>query len=172
MYDNEKFDQFCARAGAPNIFKLVLSCMTSTRHSAARKDLNKKRCVSLVMQICFDLSQKCDFFQEDNGIFLKFVYRTNDGVETQRNIGTACSSRSVDRALSHYTITNETTGADAISYAIKNKILLLLMINDYTTIHSHRRPTALATNDVLNLSVCCCRVYVMLFCKFSDAVSE
>ena len=112
------------------------------------------------MPICFDLSQ---------WYFLKFAYCTNDGVETQRNIGTACSSRSVDRTLSHYTITNETTGADAISYAIKNKILLLLMINDYTAIHSHRRPTALATRAYYQYALV---EYVMLFCKFSDAVSE
>ena len=103
---------------------LVLSCMTSPRHSAARKDLNKKRFLSLVMQICFGLSQKCDFFQQDNGAFVKFVHWTDYGIETQRNIGTACSSRSVDRALSHYAITNETTGADAISNATKNKKII------------------------------------------------
>ena len=103
--------------------------------------------------------QKCDFFRQDNGIFLKFAHCTNDGIETQLNIGTACSSRSVDRALSHYAITNETTGADAASNAIKNKKLLLLMIDDYTTIHSHRRPTALATNNVLNM----CTIIIKIF---------
>ena len=162
VYDPERFDEFCARAGAPNIFKLVLSCMTSPRHSAARKDLNKKRCVSLVMQICFGLSQKCDFFQQDNGIFLKFAHCTNVGIDTQRNIGTACSSRSVDRALTHYAVKNETTQAEAISCAIKNKQLLVLMIDDYTTIHSHRRPTALATNNVLNMATIIIKIYPQL----------
>ena len=42
--------------------------------------------------------------------------------------------------------------AEAISCAIKNKQLLVLMIDDCTTIHSHRRPTALATNNVLNMA--------------------
>ena len=115
------------------------------------------------MQICFFLSQKCDFFQQDNGIFLKFAHCTNVGIDTQLNIGTACSSRSVDRALTHhYAVKNETTQAEAISCAIKNKQLLVLMIDDYTTIHSHRRPTALATNNVLNMATIIIKIYPQL----------
>ena len=86
------------------------------------------------MQLCFGLSQKCDFFQIDNGILLKFSHCTNDGIDTQRAIGTACSSRTVERALSHYSTTNTLTVSDAISRAIEIKQLLLLMIDDYTTV--------------------------------------
>ena len=90
----------------------------------------------------------------------------NDGIETQCNIGTACSSHSVDRALSYYAITNETTGADAIFNAIKIEKLLLLMIDDYTTIHSHRQPTALATNNVLNM----CTIIIKIIFPQLDAI--
>ena len=90
----------------------------------------------------------------------------NDGIETQCNIGTACSSHSVDRALSYYAITNETTGADAIFNAIKIEKLLLLMIDDYTTIHSHRQPTALATNNVLNM----CTIIIEIIFPQLDAI--
>ena len=86
------------------------------------------------MQLCFGLSQKCDFFQIDNGILLKFSHCTNDGIDTQRAIGAACSSRTVERALSHYSTTNTLTVSDAISRAIEIKQLLLLMIDDYTTV--------------------------------------
>ena len=91
------FRNFCSKAGAPNIFKLFF--MTCSGHTKSRKALNKKRCVALIMQLCFGLSQKCDFFQIDNGILLKFSHCTNDGIDTQRAIGGACSSRTVERAL-------------------------------------------------------------------------
>ena len=102
------------------------------------------------------------FFSKTKVFFLKFAHCTNVGIDTQRNIGTACSSRSVDRALTHYAVKNETTQAEAISCAIKNKKLLVLMIDDYATMHSHRRPTALATNNVLNMATIIIKIYPQL----------
>ena len=152
VYDPDTFEAFCVKAGAPNVFKLFLSCMTSSRHTKNRVDINKKRCVSLIMQLCFGLSQKCDFFQVDNGILLKFSHCTNDGIDTQRTIGTACCSRSVERALSHYATSNKQTVNDAINTAIHKKQLLLLMIDDYTTIHTNRRPTNLLTSNANSMA--------------------
>ena len=133
--------------------------MTGSRHTKLRKALNKKRCVALIMQLCFGLSQKCDFFQIDNGILLKFSHCTNDGIDTQRAIGTACSSRTVERALSHYSTTNTLAVSDAITRAIEKKQLLLLMIDDYTTVHSNRRPTDLLTSNANNM----CTIIVKIF---------
>ena len=68
------------------------------------------------------------FFQIDNGILLKFSHCTNDGIDTQRAIGTVCSSRTVERALSHYSTTNTLTVSDAITRAIEKKTAFI--IND------------------------------------------
>lgn len=162
VYDPVKFEAFCVKAGAPNVFKLFLSCMTSSRHTRNRVNLNRQRCVSLIMQLCFGLSQKCDFFQVDNGILLKFSHCTNEGIDTQRSIGTACCSRSVDRALLHYANSNKQTVDDAINTAIQEKQLLLLMIDDYTTIHTNRRPTNLVTSNANSMATIIVKIFPTL----------
>ena len=159
IYNPNEFQNFCSKAGAPNLFKLFESCMTSTRHTKQRKELNRKRCVSLVMQLCYGLSQKCDFFQVDNGILLKFSHCTNEGIDTQRSIGTACCSRSIDRALTQYATSNKSTVDEAITMAIKEKHLILLMIDDYTTIHSKRRPTSSLASTTNNM----CTIIIKIF---------
>jgi hypothetical protein len=72
---------------------------------------------------------------------------TNDGIDTQRAIGTPCSSRSVDRAMTQYAASNKLTVDKAIAIATKKRKLILLMIDDYTTIHTNRRPTSLQTSN-------------------------
>lgn len=162
VYDPHKFEAFCVKAGAPSVFKLLLSCMTSSRHTRNRVELNRKRCVSLILQLCFGLSQKCDFFQVDNGILLKFSHCTNDGIGTQRTIGTACCSRSVDKALSHYATSNKQTVDEAINTAINNKQRLLLMIDDYTAVHTNRRPTDLLTSSANNMVTIIVKIFPTL----------
>ena len=53
----------------------------------------------MLYQFCFSLSQRCDSLQKDNGIFLKFCYLTDEGIDTQRVLGTAVGSRSVKREI-------------------------------------------------------------------------
>ena len=113
----------------------------------------------MVLQLCFGLSQKCDFFQLDNGIFLKFSHCTNEGIDTQRTIGTACCSRSIDRAMAKYAASNKSNVDEAITTAIAQKQLLLLMIDDYTTVHTSRRPTDLQTSTANNM----CTIIIKIF---------
>ena len=63
---------FCSLAGAANVFNFIFACMTSSRHSEGRILLNRKRTVVILYQLYFGHSQKCIFFREDNGLFLKF----------------------------------------------------------------------------------------------------
>ena len=58
--------------------------MTSSRHTGDRNLLNRKRTVVILYQLCFGYSQKCNFFQEDNGLFLSFCNLSQCGSETQR----------------------------------------------------------------------------------------
>ena len=92
VYDPEKFKLFCHNHGAPHLFNFVSACMTSSHHTRVRKQLNDKRTVAVILQLCFGLSQKCSFFQADNGILLRFSHCTNQGLNTQRVIGTSTCS--------------------------------------------------------------------------------
>ena len=141
IYQPEEFFKFCSDAGAANLYNFILSCMTSSRHSEERVFLNQKRTVAILYQLCFGFSQKCNFFQEDNGLFLKFCNVTQSVLETQRQLGTSCSSKVITRNRSSLAKVNQKQCNDAITEAIQKKFPILLMIDDYHNIHTIRRPT-------------------------------
>ena len=72
IYEPTEFFKFCSQHGAANCFNFVLACMTSSRHSEDGISLNRKLTVAILYQLCFGLLQKCNFLQEDNGLFLQF----------------------------------------------------------------------------------------------------
>ncbi|XP_078366821.1 uncharacterized protein LOC144650903 isoform X2 [Oculina patagonica] len=141
IYQPTEFYNFCCKAGAANLFNFILSCMTSSRHSEERILLNRKRTVVILYQLCFGLSQKCNFFQEDNGLFLTFCNLTQSGLETQRQLGTSCSSKVITRNRATIAKENLTLSNEAIKEAMDKKYAILLMIDDYHNIHTIRRPT-------------------------------
>ena len=83
IYEPIEFLKFCSRHGAANCFNFVLACMTSSRHSEDRISLNHKRTVVILYQLCFGVSQKYHFLQEDNDLFLHFRNLSQTGIETQ-----------------------------------------------------------------------------------------
>ena len=106
---------FCCDHGAPHLFDLIFACMTSSHHTRARKKLNEKRAVALILQLCFGLSQKCSFFQVDNSILLRFAH------STQQQIDTSSCSMTVDRTLHNYANSNTSTVTCALNDAIENR---------------------------------------------------
>ncbi|XP_068738919.1 uncharacterized protein [Montipora capricornis] len=140
IYEPNEFFMFCSQAGATNVFNFILSCMTSSRHSEERNLLNRKRTVVILYQLCFGYSQKCNFFQEDNGLFLKFCNLSQPGIETQRQLGTSVSSRTITRNRAAMAKENFNLCNNAIQEAINKKCAIWLMIDDYHNIHTIRRP--------------------------------
>ena len=62
-YEQSKFLEFCSLAGAANIYNYILSCMASSCHSEERTLLNQQKCTVVILyQLCFDYSQKINFF--------------------------------------------------------------------------------------------------------------
>ena len=59
VYQPEMFREFCISAGATNIFDAILDAITSARHSTELINLNKKRSVSVIYNLCYCLSQAC-----------------------------------------------------------------------------------------------------------------
>ena len=114
--------------------------MSSSRHSGDRILLIRKRTVVILYQLCFGLSQKCNFFQEDNGLFLQFSNLTQSGLETQRQLGTSCSSKVISRNRHSFSNENFNLVNSAIQDALELKHAILLMIDDYHNIHTIRRP--------------------------------
>ena len=65
----------------------------------------------------------------------------------------------VDRALQKFSSSNEANVISALDDAIKNRKFLLLMIDDYTTIHTTRRPKDLKTSQANNMCTIIFKVF-------------
>ena len=172
VYSPDEFYKICQKAKAANVYNLILECMSSNRHSKERTEVNKHRVVSILYQMCYGLSQKCDFFQQDNGLFLKFSHLTHEGLETQCNLGTSCSSRVISRNKATYASTNPSVFNAAVADAITNQKLVILFIDDYTKGHTKNRPNDDVTSVGDNMCTIAIKVFDTPAIPVSDSISS
>ena len=141
IYEPDRFYHFCKSVNAGNVFDFILSSITTARHSKERVELNKKRAVAFLYEFCFCLSQKCDSLHKDNGLFMKFSHMTDEGIDTQRVIGTSVCSRSVKRQITNSSKTSKEIFDIIVKDAIEKQYLVTLMIDDWTKVYTKKRPT-------------------------------
>ena len=60
LYDPEKCWKPCISAGARKLFDCMVNAVTTSRHSSDHTDLDRKRVVSLVYDMCYCQSQVCN----------------------------------------------------------------------------------------------------------------
>ena len=140
LYDPDTFREFCFSAGATKLFDSILSAVTTSRHSSDPIDLNKKRVVSVIYNMCYCLSQACNPLQIDHALYLRSSQINQDGLETEHIMGHSCARRTVNNVVNMMSKTHYQSFKDFIDDAIKNKWLLVLIIDDYTSVHTKRRP--------------------------------
>lgn len=104
---------------------------------------NQKRTCVILYQLCFGYS-KGNFFHEDNGLFLKFCNLSQNGIETQRQLGTSISSKEITKIKATIADANFYACNNALEEAINKNFTMLLMIDDYKirTIDSKMRMPA------------------------------
>jgi len=87
------------------------------------------------VRVLFSLkTQKCDSLQNDNGPFIKFCYMANEGIDTQRMIGTSHCSCSIKRKITNSSQTSKGLFENMFKDPTENQHLVTLMIDDRQTI--------------------------------------
>ena len=140
IYDPKEFQIFYRSAGAPTIFDTILNAMTELRHSQLRLGTNEKRTVAIIYKLCYGLSQVCNWLQTDHALFLKDSNQNQRGLEAQREMGNSRCRRRVNILHAELAESNTNMIGELISEAIKEQWQLVLIIDDYTSVHSKRRP--------------------------------
>jgi len=111
IYDPLKLKLFCISSGAPRLFDAILDLMTDPSHSPVRIELNKKRTVAMLYQLCYGLSQKCNWYQCDHAIFLKDCHLNQQGLSAERLVGsTFHNPEAIDVTL----LVNTVSGSSAM----------------------------------------------------------
>ena len=118
--------------------------MTSRWRSKQRKELKEKRTVAILNLLTYGLSQKCNEFQydhdHDHGQLLVRSGLSTNILNKEKILGTSMSDRDCQLikakdSSEHHKIVNEW-----IDLAIKQKTLLVMNIDDYTNVHTKKRP--------------------------------
>ena len=140
MHDPDRFREFCISAGATKLFDTILDSITSSRHSADRRCLNKKRVVSFIYNLCYCLSQTCNPLQIDHALYLRSNQINQEGIETEHIMGHTCSRRTVNNVMHIMFESHFKSFEDFTTEATERKWLIVLIIDDFTNIHTKRRP--------------------------------
>ena len=140
IYDPHEFRKFCFSSGAPTLFDTILAAVTSSRHSQNRVHLNEKRIVAFIYNMCYCLSQQCNAMQVDHALYLHSSRITQEGIDTENQMGNTCSRRTINSALNSMATQTLQHLNSFLLEASRNEWLLVLIIDDYTNIHTHRRP--------------------------------
>ncbi|XP_044179684.1 uncharacterized protein LOC114949318 [Acropora millepora] len=145
IYDPLKLKLFCISSGAPRLFDAILDAMTDPSHSSVRIELNKKRTVVMLYQLCYGLSQNCNWYQCDNAVFLKDCHLNQQGLSAERLVGSTCNRQNTNEILHHLSSGNARSINELIS-AVGNfaRYLALLCSRDLGTTIAGANITVLA----------------------------
>ncbi|CAB4023398.1 Hypothetical predicted protein [Paramuricea clavata] len=159
IYQPNEFIEFCRQAGAPNIFEHILQAVSDDRHSHRRQDLNRVRTVSIIYTMCYCRSQMCNVMQVDNALYLNSNRMTQEGIDTQYRMGHTCSRKTSNIIRSQLSQNHEESLKSFFNQAIQNEWVLVLIIDDFTKIHTYRRPAILRTCNPMSM----CTIVVKAF---------
>ena len=140
VYDPDKFREFCILAGATKLFDTILGSITSFRHSADRTCLNKKRVVSFIYNLCYCLSQTCNPLQIDHALYLRSNQINQEGIETEHIMGHTLARRTVNNVVNTMSESHFKSFEDFITEATERKWLIVLIVDDFTSIHTKKWP--------------------------------
>ena len=103
--------------------------------------LTTNRCIIYTM--CYCRSQMCNVMQVDNALYLNSNRTTQEGMNTQYRMGRTCSRKT----SSQLSKSHEKNLKMFFHQAIQNEWVLGLIVDNFTKVHTYRRP---ATSRICN----------------------
>ena len=137
-----KFREFCISVGANKLFDRILSEVATPRQSTDLANLNQKRVVSVIYNLCYCLGQTCNSLQIDHALYLRSSQVNQEGKETKHIMKTlySCARRTINNIIKAMSESHYQSFETCVTQAIDQKWLLVLVIDDYTSVHTKRRP--------------------------------
>ena len=80
MYDSIRLKLVCVSSGVPRLFDAVRDEVTDPSHYVDSIGLNKKQIVAILYQLCYGLSQNCNWFEWHDAVVLKDCHLNQQGL--------------------------------------------------------------------------------------------
>ena len=148
IYDPDQFVEFCQQSGAPNISNHILNGISVERQSNRRQHLNRIRTVSIIYTMCYCRSQMCNVMQVDHALYLNSNRMTQEGIDTQHRLWHTCSRKTSNRVHNQLSQSHDESIKIFFQEAIQNEWVLVLIIDDFTKIHTNPRPSVKTCNPM------------------------
>ena len=113
------------------------------------------------------LSQACNPLQLDHSPYLRSSRINQEGLETEHIIGLSCARRTVHSIVNTMAENHYQSFQNFIQDTVTNKWLLDLIIDDYTSVHTKRRPQGEKASEAKSM----CTIVVKAF-KQIPAINE
>ena len=153
--------QTCLSAGGNKLFQTIFHAMSSDDHSANRQILNEKKTVAVIYMLIFGQSQKASWFQKliSSAVVSKGISEGGLSILHQSGIAT---SKSTQRREMHKSAKNhDNVVREFITDAAEKRAMLVFMVDDFTNVHTKRRPTDQKTSTASNMAT-------LLLKRFND----
>ena len=153
-FDPDSMKKVCELAGARKLFPTIMSAMSTICQSSNKQESNEKKCVSIIYMLIFGQSQKANWFQKVLSTQVVGKGISDTGLSILNNSGIAISrnTQKLDRqrsARNHSQVVR-----DFISDAVSKQDLLVLMIDDFTNIHTKSMSSPCCVCESLSFRRC------------------
>ncbi|XP_065060338.1 uncharacterized protein LOC135687658 [Rhopilema esculentum] len=139
-FEPEKIQEVCRTAGATKLFHAITTAMSQEHQTPFKKEQNEKKAVAIIYMLVYGQSQKANCFQKIFAQNMTGKGISESGLAILNQSGISFSKSTQRRDLIRTADSYESTVIKFIDEAIKKKCLLTLMIDDYTNVHTIRRP--------------------------------
>ena len=140
ILEPQELEKFCReKCNAPTLFDSIFKTL---EHPSSKRinETNQQRTVTIIYTMVYAQSQKCDWFQKMTGLYLQKHGLTDKGFEALRREGTTVSSKTMRNFSKTKVSEHQNIVKKFIDEAIEKSEFMILMIDDYTNIHSLQRP--------------------------------
>ena len=144
--------QICLSTGANKLFQTIFHAMSSDDHSANRQILNEKKTVAVIYMLIFGQSQKASWFQKliSSAVVSKGI--SEGGLSILHQSGIATSKSTQRREMYKSSKSHDNLVREFITDATEKRAMLVFMVDDFTTVHTKRRPTNQKTSTASNMA--------------------
>ncbi|XP_065054170.1 uncharacterized protein LOC135682973 [Rhopilema esculentum] len=151
-FDPEAVKVMCQDAGATSIFQTLLEAMSVQEQTPSKLLQNEKKVVAALYMLVFGQSQKASWFQKvlSQRVVGKGISET--GLSILNKSGVSVSKSTQKRERVKLSFNHDKAVSTFVSEAVENKDLLVLMIDDYTNIHTKSRPNDAETSTAISMA--------------------
>ncbi len=142
IYNAQKFKEFCKQNGAPTLFdgmyQAMLPCRPD-RTSVSIQESAERHAMVTIYMMCYSQSERFNWLQRDMSNFLHYHGMSDTGLYALYKMGLGLGHTTFYRDAHRAKYDHDIQLRDVIQTAIAGKKLMVIIIDDYTNIHTRQR---------------------------------